>query len=130
MDKSVEEKIRNAVREVILENGGYPIKHKEKGGKKKKKDDAKKADDGNAYSHDENLDFSVPLGDYNLYKKQGASNWGPYTAEGSPEVPDDLKESVREIASSLVESAWLPFLKPIQPTGRSVWNKLEVNFGG
>lgn len=34
-----------------------------------------------AYKTDEKLDFSKPLGNENLYKKQGASNFGPYTEE-------------------------------------------------
>lgn len=47
--------------------------------KKTKKKDA--ASEPEKYKTDENLDFSQPLGDKNLYKRQGASNWGPFTEE-------------------------------------------------
>jgi len=49
---------------------------------KKKKDQATvPRSDGHSYSPA--LDFSAPLGAYNLYRSQGASNWGPMTGPGT-----------------------------------------------
>lgn len=35
------------------------------------------------YSYAEALDFSAPLGAYNLYRNQGPVNWGPMTSAGT-----------------------------------------------
>lgn len=37
---------------------------------------------GTGYSHSNSSDFSQPLGADNLYRRQGAANFGNYTAEG------------------------------------------------
>jgi hypothetical protein len=60
--------------------------------KKKPKDhpDRMKANHPNAYQYDEALDFSNPLGSYNLYKSQGGASWGPNTGAG-PKVDDNIR---------------------------------------
>jgi len=53
---------------------------------KKKKEKAEKlkyAAKPGAYSYDESFDFSAALGAYNLYRSQGATNWGPMTGPGT-----------------------------------------------
>jgi len=65
--------IRQLVRDVILEA-------------KKKKEKAEKLayePHPKEFTYDDALDFSAPLGAYNLYRSQGASNWGPMTGAGS-----------------------------------------------
>lgn len=107
--------------------------------KKEKKIDAKKKRGATgAYGfYDEALDFSAPLGAYNLYRQQGAVNWGPMTSDGphvdssfgNPNVagnmvmPGHMKESADEKAlRSLVreviqfglipeDSAWAPLME-------------------
>lgn len=60
----------------------------------------KKDDEPVGYKTAEALDFSKPQGEKNRYKRQGASNLGPYTSEGA------LRFFVREcIQRSLVEKA-------------------------
>lgn len=102
------EGLRSLVRDVILEKKGKGTKAKSK---KPKKDDEKKSP---GFQSDERLDFSVPQGDYNVYRHQGAANWGPHTSTGPDvsRVPDELKESIREITSTLTESEWLYFVRP------------------
>lgn len=54
--------------------------------KKKEEDDEKQKLTDRSDGHldpDCAHDFSVPLGDNNLYKRQGQSNIGPFTAEGT-----------------------------------------------
>ncbi len=58
----------------------------------------------NAYSYAEALDFAPPLGSANLYRSQGAVNWGPMTGAG-PAV-DDLKREDGSVKAALSESAW------------------------
>lgn len=66
--------------------------------KSKKKAPEKKdvATTGTGYKKDDLLDMSKPLGDKNLYKRQGASNFGPYTAESALRlfIRECLKEAV------------------------------------
>lgn len=61
------------LKEVMLEVLEEARKKKEKG------DPQLKSLPG--YKKDEKLDFSKPLGSANLYKRQGQSNFGPYTEE-------------------------------------------------
>ena len=49
--------------------------------KSKKKDELEKP---KAYKSDSALDYSKPLGDINLYKRQGVANFGPYTESKDP----------------------------------------------
>lgn len=51
--------------------------------KKEKADKLKRATEPKGYSYAESLDFSAPLGAYNLYRSQGAVNWGPMTGPGT-----------------------------------------------
>lgn len=56
--------------------------------RRKKPKKPKKTDDApdtqpHGYMSDPKLDFSRPLDDENLYRRQGASNLGPYTSEGA-----------------------------------------------
>lgn len=61
--------------------------------KTKKEKDAEKMQP-KGYQKDEKLDFSQPLGANNLYKRQGASNIGPYTSEGALRL--FIKECIRQ----------------------------------
>lgn len=76
------------------------------------------------------FDFSAPLGAYNLYRQQGAVNWGPYTSNGphidsnfaNPNTRLSMKESeevaIRAIVREVIEhglvphdSAWAPMME-------------------
>lgn len=56
-----------------------------------------------AYGYAESLDFSAPLGAYNLYRSQGAVNWGPMTGPG-PKIDDRVR--VQSQAALVKESSW------------------------
>jgi hypothetical protein len=87
--------------------------------KKKKKGEALKAAyeaKPGAYGYAEAFDFSAPLGAYNLYKNQGAVNWGPMTGPGT-KIDDNyaggvsgtekaLRSYVRDEIREQVESTW------------------------
>lgn len=60
--------------------------------KKVKKDKLDKKVNPPAYTHADALDFSSPLGGYNLYASQGAVNWGPMTGPGS-KIDDNVATS-------------------------------------
>lgn len=86
--------------------------------------------------YDEAFDFSAPLGALNLYRQQGAVNWGPQTSAGThvdstyqnpTQNTVNMKESeeralralVREvIENGLVpaESAWAPMFESARET--------------
>jgi hypothetical protein len=53
---------------------------------------APSSEDGSGYQHAEVFDFSKPLGNLNLYHKQGQVNWGPHTGVGQ-EIPLDNSDS-------------------------------------
>lgn len=113
--------------------------------KKKEKTDRLKAASGTAktaYGHyDEALDFSSPLGPHNLYRSQGAVNWGPYTGPGphidqnfaNPNTRLNLKEgeetAIRQIVREVIEfglvppdSAWAPLMESRrEPVFESIW---------
>jgi hypothetical protein len=116
--------------------------------KKEKKTDAKKKRGAvGAYGfYDEALDFSAPLGAYNLYRQQGAVNWGPMTSDGphidssfaNPNVAGNpgrvhessdehaLRSLVREVIQfGLIpeDSAWAPLMenKDDGRTYGSIW---------
>lgn len=76
--------IKKVIENVILEA-------RKKKAKKKQGYVAKPSD----YSYSESLDMSTPQGDKNLYKVQGASNWGPYTSAGE-KIKEEDDESVKE----------------------------------
>jgi hypothetical protein len=61
-----------------------------------------------AFSYDEALDFSVPLGPRNLYRLQGInSGWGPVT-DGGPIIDDSITrpQETSGFYSFMKESAW------------------------
>lgn len=59
---------------------------------KKKKKAESKPSQPSEYKTDKNFDFSAPLGQYNLYKSQGAVNWGPMTSPGTS-IDTDINKS-------------------------------------
>jgi hypothetical protein len=92
--------------------------------------------------YSEEHDFSTPLGANNLYRQQGAVNWGPYTSAGTyvdhqnvgnpnsgfPWVKEEkiLRSLVREvIQNGLVDesSAWAPFVQRQEPLFESTWEE-------
>jgi hypothetical protein len=113
--------------------------------KKKEKSDRLKAASGGAKSaygyYDESLDFSAPLGGYNLYRSQGAVNWGPYTGPGphidqnfaNPNTRLGLKEeaALRQVVREVIEfglippdSAWAPLMESnSKPVYENVWQE-------
>lgn len=83
---------------------------------KKKKEKAlelKHSPEPKAYGYSESFDFSAPLGAYNLYRSQGAVNWGPMTGPGTKiddriagqraSLESVLRGAMKEATSS---SAW------------------------
>jgi hypothetical protein len=113
--------------------------------KKKEKGDRLRAASGGAkaaYGHyDESFDFSAPLAGYNLYRQQGAVNWGPYTSAGqhidqnfaNPNTRLELREEdetvLRHIVREVIEfglvppeSAWAPIVESQRsPIFESPW---------
>jgi len=108
----------------------------------------------NAYgTYAEALDFSWPLGPYNLYRQQGQVNWGPYTSDGphidqnfaNPNTAmntrmgsnthphlhesDDelaLRQVIREVIEyGLVpaESAWAPLMESAPRQFDTIWEE-------
>jgi hypothetical protein len=98
---------------------------------KKKKEKAeelkKKGRSIEAYGlYDESFDFSAPLGAYNLYRQQGAVNWGPYTSAGpqidssfgNPNVGPKNEQALRSVVRDVIKnglipehSAWAPMME-------------------
>jgi uncharacterized protein with von Willebrand factor type A (vWA) domain len=90
--------------------------------------------------YNEEHDFSQPLGSANLYRQQGAANWGPYTSAGTAvdhqnagnpnaiRIKEEkaLRTVVREvIQNGLIDegSAWAPFIKRQEPIFESTWEE-------
>lgn len=129
--------------ELRLEIAGILAEAKKK---KDKADDLKKQGRSvEAFGlYDEAFDFSAPLGAYNLYKQQGAVNWGPYTSAGTdvdtnfshPNAGPRLKESemaLRAVVREVIEnglvpqhSAWAPLLS--RKTPQTVWESADRMF--
>lgn len=69
------------------------------------------------YRYAEAFDFSAPLGAYNLYRQQGAVNWGPMTSGGTKvdenmTTPAMVKLTLESAVAVIPESsAWNPFLQ-------------------
>lgn len=59
------------------------------------------------YQEDENFDFSEPQGSANRYKKQGASNIGPYTSENALRL--FVRQCIRESISKVVAEKHVGF---------------------
>jgi hypothetical protein len=68
--------------------------------KKEMTDKAKKEVHPAGYSYSEAFDFSAPLGAYNLYRSQGAVNWGPMTGPGT-KIDDRIAGGRSEMESAL-----------------------------
>src|SRR3990167_9227603 len=95
---------------------------------KKKKTKAKKPEKEvkpTGYSFDEAFDFSAPLGGYNLYRSQGAVNWGPMTSQGT-KVDDGAagmqEGALRALARQVIrehvdprDSAWMSLVETKAP---------------
>lgn len=100
--------------------------------KKKKGEDAEKAYVANPreYGYADSFDFSAPLDTANLYKSQGASNFGPYTNGG--DVADKtlraaIKEEIR-LQLSEETSPWLFLSEALEMNKKpmkNVWEKLS-----
>lgn len=94
--------------------------------------------------YDKEHDFSTPLGAYNLYRQQGAVNWGPYTSAG-PEVATGMgggsnanafmkegdEKALRHVVREVIEnglidsnSAWSVFLEAKEPIFESSWEEV------
>lgn len=94
--------------------------------KKEKAEELKNKATPEAYSYSEAFDFSAPLGAYNLYRTQGAVNWGPMTGPGS-KVDDRIvgqRASLESLTKGVVKemtnkSAWEPLAESVAPS--NVW---------
>jgi hypothetical protein len=113
--------------------------------KKKEKEIKAKENSGgakNAYgTYAEALDFSWPLGAHNLYRSQGAVNWGPETNAGThvdqnfanPNTFLGMNEerALRHIVREVIEyglvpanSAWAPMMESSRSAdGGSLWEE-------
>jgi hypothetical protein len=109
--------------------------------KEKEKQAMKKEGAVGAYGHyEEAFDFSAPLGAYNLYRQQGAVNWGPMTSDGvrvdsnfsNPANVSGLKESEERALRTIVreviqfglipgDSAWAPVMQRSAPAAGNIW---------
>lgn len=83
---------------------------------------------------DPKFDFAPPLGGYNLYRSQGAVNWGPQTGAG-PQIDDRpygvksegaLRQVVRAMISERLSpdpaSIWSAFTPPQAPRApKGIW---------
>lgn len=105
------EGLRNLVEQIVAE-----AKKK----KEKELDELVVKNDGHIQDH--KLDFSAPLGAYNLYRNQGQVNWGPQTSSG-PKIDDQLRGSQY---SAVHESALRSYIRNIisesfRPDPSSAW---------
>ena len=112
--------------------------------KKKSKKDVEREVLPSAFKYDDALDFSAALGDLNLYKRQGASNFGPYTSSDSKELNDDrrgadkekensqeamLRSFVHETVEKIVredQSAWASLNEELLP--KNVWEAVNLMY--
>lgn len=69
-----------------------------------------------AFSYDEALDFSAPLGAHNLYRSQGAVNWGPMTGPGT-------KIDVQSVSGAPQGSVWATLGESVAPAPRPGWER-------
>lgn len=98
-------RLKDLVRDLVIAEA-----RKAKKGKKKEEKETEKSP---GYQHAEALDFSKPLGDWNVYRHQGVANWGPYTSQGV--VPENIVEDFRG-------SAWEGFA---EEAPGNIWEALE-----
>jgi hypothetical protein len=97
--------------------------------------------------YSEEHDFSEPLGARNLYRQQGAVNWGPMTSDGthideksignpnggvsaSKYMKESDEKAIRSVVREVIEnglvdesSAWAPFLSKRDPIFESTWEE-------
>lgn len=73
----------------------FEVLEEDKKKTKKEKDAERMQPKG--YQKDEKLDFSEPQGVNNLYRRQGASNIGPYTSESALRL--FIRECIRQNVS-------------------------------
>lgn len=99
--------------------------------------------------YDEAFDFSSPLGAYNLYKTQGAANFGPYTSAGSVvdhsfqnpnrgalQMNEKDEQALRMVVREVIQnglvpsnSAWAPLMERQQKfISENVWERAENIF--
>lgn len=115
--------LREFVKQAVLEEA--------RKSKKKPAPEAKLNPAAKAYGqHAESFDFSQPLGNLNLYKLQGAANFGPYTNSAGVVDPTQLVEYAPDVASTirgvneaLSQSAWTPIIEMARPP-ENVWEAL------
>lgn len=92
-----------------------------KKGKKAKKDDKAEVQP-RGYSYAESLDFAPPLGADNLYARQGAANFGPYTAAvGTTETRSTYRNGSEQRA---LQSAWDRLAESVSPEG--TWERALI----
>lgn len=93
---------------------------KKKPKKKKEKQEEMNVSPGE-YQYAEALDFSEPLGGYNLYKSQGAVNWGPMTGPG-PAIDDSIRMPPVRVPlgeGAAPDSEWSHLVEAIDP--QNIW---------
>ena len=99
--------------------------------------------------YDEAFDFSEPLGAFNLYRQQGAANFGPYTAENMPydgayhhdnrgatQMHETDERALRSLVREVIQnglvpnsSAWAPLLERDSKSGQGgIWEQAEHIF--
>jgi hypothetical protein len=87
--------------------------------KKRKKDLEEMESRPDGHMVDSKFDFAPPLGGYNLYRSQGAVNWGPQTGAGSK--VDDRPYGVK--AESALRSAIRGMIsEKLSPDPASAWS--------
>lgn len=99
--------------------------------KKEKAEELKHDPKPPAYGYSEAFDFSAPLGAYNLYRTQGAVNWGPMTSAGT-KIDDRIvnqKSNLEAVLRGVVKeasapSAWLPLMESTKVPD-SVWEAAQ-----
>lgn len=103
--------------------------------------------------YDAEHDFSSPLGAANLYRQQGAVNWGPYTVDNSADprglagagshnpngggvaaqfnMREGDERAIRALVREVIQnglidesSAWSPFLKKSEPLFENSWEEI------
>lgn len=93
----------------------------------------------------EEHDFSAPLGAANLYRSQGAVNWGPYTSAGTHvdhqnagnpnqgylKIRESDERALRSLVREVIQnglidesSAWAPFTQKQEPLFESTWEEV------
>jgi len=114
--------------------------------KEKVEDIKKKGAHIQAYGlYDEAFDFSVPQGEFNLYRQQGAVNWGPYTSAGAhvdnnysnpnggmTQMKESEEHAIRALVREVIQnglvpkdSAWAPMMETQKQatTDGSAWGQ-------